>query len=128
MSHAFSPNGGAVVLLVPGLIAAFEYVFADPLMIALILLALVLDASQKRRPALVALAAAILVKEIAEVALVTWFWRAWTRRDWRRGAEAAAAVIRTLAGRRGSVSASASGPSSPTRTNAPARSVIPATE
>jgi hypothetical protein len=93
MRYGFSPIGGAVVLLVPGVLAAFEYVFADPLMIALILLALVLDASQRRRPALVAIAAAILVKEIAAVALVAWLWRAWTRRDLRRGAEAAAAVI-----------------------------------
>src|SRR5262245_29662051 len=77
MRYGFSPTGGAVVLIVPGLLAAFEYVFADPLMIALILLALVLDASQERRPALIALAAAILVKEIAAVALVAWLWRAW---------------------------------------------------
>src|SRR4029078_11269795 len=54
-----------------------------PLLIALILLAYLLDARGHRRSALVVIAYAILVKEVAVLALVPLLWRAIRERDRR---------------------------------------------
>ena len=83
-SYGFPAMGGAAVLAVPGLLYIHDIVSADPLMVALVLLAYVLDRRGKRTPALVALAGAILVKEVAIAAAVPWLYRAFRDRDPQR--------------------------------------------
>jgi hypothetical protein len=84
--------GGAVVLFVPGLLIVYDKVFADPLLIALILLAYLLDSRGRPKSALAVLAYAVLVKEVAALALLPFLWRALRGRDLR----GAAGVVSTL--------------------------------
>jgi hypothetical protein len=86
------PAAAGLVLLAPGLLLNYGHPYADPLLVALLLLACVLEGRGRRPAALVTLAAAILVKEIAVFALVPWLWAAWVRRD-RRAAAAVAATV-----------------------------------
>jgi hypothetical protein len=86
------PAAASVVLLAPGLLLNYGHPYADPLLIALLLAACVLEGRGRRPAALVSLAAAILVKEIAVVALVPWLWSAWVHRD-RRATAAIAATV-----------------------------------
>ena len=74
---------GAVVLLPAPLYALYRDPVADPLIIALILLAFVLDGRGSRRNSLVVLASAVLVKEVAALALLPWMWQALRRKEWR---------------------------------------------
>jgi hypothetical protein len=91
------PAAAAVVLLAPGLLLNYGHVYADPLVIALLLLASVFEGRGRRSAALVTLAAAILVKEVAVFALIPWIWSALARRDRREVARAASAVVPYLA-------------------------------
>jgi hypothetical protein len=70
-------------LLVPGLLVLTVNVVAEPLLIATVLLAFVLDRRGHSSAALGVMAFAILVKEIAVLALVPWVWRAVRDRDGR---------------------------------------------
>jgi hypothetical protein len=72
---------GAVVLLPASILTLYNDPVADPLMIALILFAFLLDARGYRTRALVSLACAVLVKEVAAVALLPWMWQAIRRRN-----------------------------------------------
>jgi hypothetical protein len=76
-----NPATAVWVLLVPGLLPLTMNVVAEPLLVALILLAYLLDRRGQRRPALWVMAYAILVKEVAVLALIPWAWRAIRRRD-----------------------------------------------
>ena len=91
------PAAAAVVLLAPGLLLNYGHPYADPLLVALLLLACVLEGRGHRPAALFALTAAILVKEIAVFALVPWLWGAWVRRDGRAAAAVAATATPYLA-------------------------------
>jgi hypothetical protein len=75
------PATAVWVLLVPGLLPLTMNVVAEPLLVALILLAYVLDRRGRRAPARWVMAYAILVKEVAVLALVPWTWRAIRERD-----------------------------------------------
>ena len=86
------PASAAVVLAAPGLLLNYGHPYADPLLVALLLLACVLEGRGRRSAALGVLAAAILVKEVAVFALLPWAWGAWQRRD-RRAATAVAATV-----------------------------------
>ncbi len=66
--------------------------YSDPLLITLLLLACVFEGRGRRRAALVALSTAILVKEVALLALVPWAWAALRRRDGAAAGGLAAAV------------------------------------
>jgi hypothetical protein len=85
--------GAAIVGLAAGLFALYHDPVAEPLMIALIVLAYVLDAHGQRRPAVVVIAYAVLVKEIAALALVPWMWHALRNRDWRNVGVLGAALV-----------------------------------
>jgi len=87
------PLGAGLVLLAPGILLNYSHVYADPLLIALLLLACVFEGRGRRSAALITLAAAILVKEVAVVALIPWICSALARRDRRGAAIAASAVI-----------------------------------
>jgi hypothetical protein len=91
------PAAAAVALLAPGLLLNYGHVYADPLVIALLLLACVFEGRGRRSAALVTLAAAILVKEVAALALIPSIWSALARRDRREAARAATAVVPYLA-------------------------------
>ncbi len=75
------PATAVWVLLVPGLLPLTMNVVAEPLMVALILLAYLFDHQGHRRRARWVMAYAVLVKEIAVLALVPWVWRAIRERD-----------------------------------------------
>jgi hypothetical protein len=75
------PATAVWVLLVPGLLPLSMNVVAEPLLVALILAAYVLDRRGQRVPARWVMAYAILVKEIAVLALIPWAWRAIRDRD-----------------------------------------------
>jgi hypothetical protein len=75
------PATAVWVLLVPGLLPLTMNVVAEPLLVALILLAYVLDRRRQRVPARWVMAYAILVKEVAVLALIPWAWRAIRGRD-----------------------------------------------
>jgi len=84
---------GAIVGLAAGLFALYRDPVAEPLMIALIVLAYVFDAHGRRRTALVVVAYAVLVKEVAALALVPWIWRALRDRNWRDLGVVGAALV-----------------------------------
>jgi hypothetical protein len=75
------PIFGVSVLLAPGLLIMFQYAYSEPTAIALILAGFLLAASNRRGAAIAIFAAAILVREVAVLALVPFFWDAWKRRD-----------------------------------------------
>jgi hypothetical protein len=77
-----SPSAAAFILVLPAFVVLYGNVFADPLLLALLLIVYVLDAHSYRRSSLVVLAYAVLVKEIALLALIPLLWRAVRRRDW----------------------------------------------
>ena len=85
--------GGAVVLLAPGLLFSHNVATSDPLMLACVLGGLLLDRRKHRVAALVLLGFAVLVKEIAIVALIPWAWRALRTRDWHRLGALALTVV-----------------------------------
>src|SRR5258708_4033026 len=70
------PVLGLLVLLAPGLLVLIENVVAEPLLIALILFAYQLDQRERPGAAKGVMAYAILVKEVAVLALVPWVLRA----------------------------------------------------
>jgi hypothetical protein len=76
-----NPVRAVLVLLVPGLLLLTINVVAEPLLIATILLAYLLDRRGHVGAALATMAFAILVKETAVLALVPWVWRAMRDRD-----------------------------------------------
>ena len=76
-----NPVRAVIVLLVPGLLVLTVNVVAEPLLIATILFAYVLDRSGRFVWARCVMAYAILVKEIAVLALLPWLWRAARDRD-----------------------------------------------
>jgi hypothetical protein len=93
IEYGAPPAAAAFVLVVPDLLFLYGSVVAEPLLIALLLLAFVLDARGYRRSTICVIAFAILVKEIALLALVPLAWRAVRQRDWRGAAAVAAAVL-----------------------------------
>ncbi len=84
---------GAVVFVAAGVFTLYRDPVADPLMISLLLLAYVLDGRGLRTRALFVLAYAVLVKEIAALALIPWAWRAFRRNDWRELGRLAGALV-----------------------------------
>ena len=84
---------GTIVGLAAGLFALYCDPVAEPLMIALIVLAYLFDAHGRRRTGLVVLAYAVLVKEVAALALVPWMWRALRNRNWRDLGVVGAALV-----------------------------------
>jgi hypothetical protein len=83
-AHGLPAWGGAAVLLAPGLVLSHSVVTSDPVMLAFVLAGLLLDKRGNRVAALAFLALAILVKEVAILALVPWAWRAFRTHDSRR--------------------------------------------
>ena len=86
------PIAGAVALL-SSLLIIRNIVYAEPLLIACILLAYILEARCHHRSALATFAFAILVKETAVLALVPWIWGALRRREFARAAAFVATVV-----------------------------------
>ena len=121
--HDAPPAAAAFVFVLPAFVLLYGTVVSDPLVIALILVAYLLDARSYRRSAIATLAFAILVKEIAVLALVPLAWRAFRRHDLRDGRGSRARCCPTRPGASGSVCASACSRSSPTPSRAGARSV-----
>jgi hypothetical protein len=75
------PAAAAAVIALPSFLLLYGNVESEPLVIALLLLACLLDGRGHFRAALLVLAYAILVKEIAVLALVPLVWRAVRHRD-----------------------------------------------
>jgi hypothetical protein len=71
-------------LLAPGLVLSHSDAGADPVMLAFVFGGLLLDRRGRRIAALVCFAYAILVKEVAVLALIPWGWRAISTRDYKR--------------------------------------------
>jgi hypothetical protein len=72
---------GLLVLLLPGLMFAYSRPYAEALLIAVVLTAYLLEARGHRGGAIALFAYAILIKEIAVLALIPFVWRGFTRRD-----------------------------------------------
>jgi len=87
------PVAAAAVLVLPAYLVLYGNVVSDPLVIALLVLSCLLDARKCRRTTLIVLAFAILVKEIALLALLPLLWRAARRRDWRSTVVVASAAL-----------------------------------
>lgn len=68
--HCGAPFGAACILVLPPFVLLYGSVVAEPLLIALLLGAYLFDVHGRRRSALVVIAYAILVKEVAVLALV----------------------------------------------------------
>jgi hypothetical protein len=81
--YGASPVAGVIVLLAPGLLILYDRAYAEPTLLAIVLLTLLFEAAHQRGAAVTALAVALLVKEVAILALVPFLWRAWRDRDWR---------------------------------------------
>jgi hypothetical protein len=77
------PQAAAFILVLPAFVVLYGNVFSDPLLIVLLLLAFLLDARHHHGTALALLAYAVLVKEIAVLALFPMLWRAVRRHKWR---------------------------------------------
>jgi hypothetical protein len=77
------PAAAGFILVLPAFLVLYGSVVSDPLVIALLFLVYLLDRRSHFRAALVVLACAILVKEIALVALIPLLWRAVQQRAWR---------------------------------------------
>jgi hypothetical protein len=92
-SYGAPALGGAVALASPGLLLIHDYVYAEPLLIALVLFGFNLEARNRPRAALGVLAYAVLVKEIAALALIPLVWRALRRRDLWSAAAGASALV-----------------------------------
>ncbi len=88
-----APEIAGFVIVLPAFVVLYGSVFADPLLIALLLTAYVLDGRSHHRSALGVLAYAMLVKEIAALALLPLLWRAGRRAGWRDAAEIASALL-----------------------------------
>jgi hypothetical protein len=91
--HRGAPIGAALIFVLPPFVLLYGSVVSDPLLIALLLLAYLLDARGHRRPALVVIAYAILVKEVAILALVPLAWRAIRERDRRMTLAIASTIL-----------------------------------
>jgi hypothetical protein len=91
--HRAPPAAAALVLVLPAFILLYGSVLSDPLVIALLLLAFVLDARSHRGATLATLACAILVKEVAAIALIPLLWRAVRQRDARAFSAVASTVL-----------------------------------
>ncbi len=91
--HRAPPAAAAFIFVLPAFVLLYGTVVADPLVIALILLAYILDGRSHRRSAVATLAFAILVKEIAVLALVPLLWRSLRGPDLRRSGVVASAVL-----------------------------------
>jgi hypothetical protein len=91
--HRGAPTGAAFIFVLPPFVLLYGSVVSDPLVIALLLLAYLLDARGRRRPALVVIAYAILVKEVAILALVPLAWRAIRARDRRMSLSIASTIL-----------------------------------
>ena len=73
--HDAPPMAGAFVFALPAFVLLYGTIVSDALVVALMLLAYILDARSHHRSAIVVLAFAILVKEIALLALIPLAWR-----------------------------------------------------
>ncbi|MDQ1508875.1 MAG: hypothetical protein QOG50_719 [Actinomycetota bacterium] len=91
--HRGAPVGAAFILVLPPYVLLYGSVVSDPLLIALLLLAYLLDARDHRRSALVVVAYAILVKEVAVLALLPLVWRAVRERDRRMTLAVASTLV-----------------------------------
>jgi hypothetical protein len=91
--HRAPPVAAAFIFVLPAYVLLYGTVVSDPLLVALILGAYVLDGRSYRRSAVATLAFAILVKEIAVLALVPLVWRELRRRDLRRALIVSSAVL-----------------------------------
>jgi hypothetical protein len=87
------PRAAGFIFVLPAFAVLFGNVFSDPLAIALLLIAYLLDQRAHRRSALVLLAYAVLVKEIAVLALIPLLLRAVRGRVWRDAGAVAATVL-----------------------------------
>ena len=87
------PAAAGFVLLAPGILLNYAHVYSDPLLITLLLLACVFEGRGRRTAALVTIAAAIMVKEVAVFALIPWIWAALARRDKAAVAKALSAAL-----------------------------------
>jgi hypothetical protein len=91
--HRAPPAAAAFIFVTPAFVLLYGTVLSDPLVIALILLAYVLDGRSHHRSAIAVLAYAILVKEIAVLALAPMLWRALRDGDRRRVLGVASALV-----------------------------------
>jgi hypothetical protein len=80
--YGAAPISGIAVLLAPGLLVLYDRAYAEPTLLAILLLAFLFDARGNRTAAIVTFAFAVLVKEIALLALIPFLWKAWRKRDW----------------------------------------------
>jgi hypothetical protein len=87
------PKAAAFILVLPAFAVLFGNVFSDPLVLALLLIVYLLDRHGHRRSALFLLAYAVLVKEIAVLALIPLLYRAVRRGAWRDARTAASIVL-----------------------------------
>jgi len=87
------PAAAAFILVLPAFVLLYGTVLCDPLLIALILVAYILDGRGHEHGAVAVLAYAVLVKEIAVLALVPLAWRALRHGDRRRALGVAGAVV-----------------------------------
>jgi hypothetical protein len=85
--------GGAAVLAVPGLLAIYDRPYVEPFLIAILLLAVIALTKGRRRWAWCLVAAAILTKETAAIALVPLIWHELRMRKPREAAVWAGAVM-----------------------------------
>jgi hypothetical protein len=81
--YGAQPVTGVSVLLAPGLLILYDRTYAEPTLLVLILLGFFFAAGEHRGAAVAMFAAAMLVKEVAILALVPFLWDAWRRRDAR---------------------------------------------
>jgi hypothetical protein len=90
--HRAPPMGAAFIFLLPPFVLLYGIVVSEPLLLALLLFAYVLDARGRRGSALVVIAYAILVKEVAVLALVPLLWRAVRERNVRMALTVTSAI------------------------------------
>jgi hypothetical protein len=87
------PVTGITVLLAPGLLVLYDRAYAEPTLLAILLLAFLFEARNHRRAAIGVFAVAPLVKEVALLALIPFLWKAWRQRDWHAARSWLLAVV-----------------------------------
>jgi len=92
-----NPLGGVATLAAPGLVLVYDRAYAEPFMLALVLLGFLCEARGRRGAAIAVFAGSILVKETAILALTPFVWQAARRRDWPTLGSWAAALVPYLA-------------------------------
>ncbi len=91
--HDAPPRAAAWILVLPAFVVLFGNVFSDPLVIALLLVAYLLERRSRRGSALALLAFAVLVKEIAVLALIPLLYRAARERTARDAGAVAITLV-----------------------------------